>query len=143
MSKPPCPPPPGIDVPTTPAPLPPGTQRVDRNPEEPQTLPQFARQGWPQLPRAQGPAGAPPRPAQATAPARPDLRETIERTADGVEALQVLIEPPEEPSRTDMIIELLESLDNRQLRMEQRLDRLEPYLKAIDAALKRMTNPPT
>lgn len=123
-------PPTEIEVPEIPGMLSPGTPRVDKTPQNPQHLPEFAR-----------PRTAPNSPKAALAPAsrttqppdrhQADLAEAIVQTHLGVEALQVLIEAPEEPTRADTILELLEAIDNRTFRMEERQKAVEAMLSAL------------
>ena len=130
MPKPPLPP--GIELPEVPGPLPAATPRADRNPASPQTLPEFAR-AWTAPPPAKvAVTRDPSRMSAAPGQAAPSVvHQQIQETHRGVEALQVLIEPPPAPSRTDTMLELLESIDNRAFRMEERQKGLELMMLAV------------
>ncbi|WP_254452860.1 hypothetical protein [Roseicella sp. DB1501] len=132
MPKPPLPP--GIVLPEIPGPLPATVPRVDKAPANPQTLPDYAK-AWAAQPAAEvkvtrdrEPKGATP-PAQGQWDAR--LQQTIQETHSGVEALQVLVEPQPKPSRMDTVLELLESIDNRSFRLEERQKSIELMLTAV------------
>lgn len=133
-------PPPGIEVPEIPPPLSATTPRVDRNPQDPHLLPDHAQTAWPKpAPPRVAPAQRPAAPPAPPGPSRENLAEAIVGTARGVEALQILVEPPEEPTKTDLMLELLEGLDNRTLRMEQRQKAIEATLAELLALMLRRT----
>ena len=125
--------PPGIELPEIPSPLPATVPRVDKAPADPQVLPDYATP-WAAQPAApvtvsRDPRRATPLPAQGQSDVT--MQQTIQETHQGVQALQVLIEPPPKPSRTDTILELLESIDNRSFRLEERQKSIELMLTAV------------
>lgn len=131
-------PPAGIEVPEIPNPFPATAPRVERNPQDPHLLPDHARKPWPRpTPPKVAAAQRPAAPLPPAGPTRENLAEAIVETARGVEALQILVEPPEEPTKTDLILELLEGLDNRTLRMEERQKSIDTTLAAILTHLRR------
>ncbi|MDN3568418.1 hypothetical protein QWZ14_28900, partial [Paeniroseomonas aquatica] len=75
------------------------------------------------------PKGATPLPAQGQSDVT--MQQTIQETHQGVQALQILIEPPPAPSRMDTVLQLMESIDDRTFRIEERQKGIELMLIAV------------
>ena len=80
-------------------------------------LPDYAKAPWPE---PDPPKGTPPR----TAPPPDPLTTQIGETHQGVQALQALLEQPEEPSKMDVAIDLLETIAGQQKAVLEGLDLL-------------------
>ena len=131
MPKPPLPP--GIELPEVPGPLPATVPRVDKAPANPQTLPGYAT-SWAAQPAAEvkvtrDPKATTPLPAQGQSDVT--MQQTVQETHHGVQALQILIEPPPAPSRMDTVLQLMESIDDRTFRIEERQKGIELMLMAV------------
>jgi hypothetical protein len=124
MPKPPLPPG-SPDVPTA---LPASAQRVE-TPTDPRHLPIWAQGGW----KAQDVS----RPSLVTPPppAGEDIGKAILTTRDGVQNLQILLETPDGPSKTQQIVQLLEELSTANYRMLERQKDLEQRLDQILRAI--------
>lgn len=122
MPKPPLPP----EIPTA---LPASAQRVE-TPTDPRHLPIWAQGGWK--------APAPVRPNLMTPPplAGEDMGKAILTTRDGVQNLQILLETPDGPSKTEQIVQLLEELSTANYRMLKKQEELE---QKVDQILRALT----
>ena len=93
------------------------------------TLPEFARQQWPE----------PPEP-EASPPSRPEpeegdqIEDVILDTHKGVTALQALLEPPEEgESKIEEVVGLLEQIVLGQRHLQMAVDDLHAKVDALGA----------
>ncbi|WP_241671234.1 hypothetical protein [Dankookia rubra] len=118
-------------VPNIPSALPASAQRVE-TPTDPRHLPEWAQGGW------KGPDRARPNPNQGT-PQPPrgqdPIGEAIIETRDGVQNLQVLLDTPDGPSKTEQIVQLLEELSTANYRMLTRQEELEQKLDQLLRAI--------
>lgn len=82
-------------------------------------LPDYAKEPWPE------PSSSPTsRPEPRQAPQPDPLATQISETHEGVQALQVLLEKPEDPSKIDIAIDLLETISGQLKTLNQGLDLL-------------------
>lgn len=113
------------DVPTA---LPASAQRVE-TPTDPRHLPIWAQGGW------RTPNVGRPNPMTPPPLATEDMGKAILTTRDGVQNLQILLETPDGPSKTEQIVQLLEELGTANYRMLKRQEELEQKLDQIQRTL--------
>ena len=117
--------------PDVPTPLPESAPRVEI-PADPRQLPTWAQGAW-KAPDRGRPNQGTPQPQRGQDP----IGEAIIETREGVANLQVLLNTPDGPSKTEQIVQLLEELSTANYRMLRRQEVLE---QKLDQILQAITN---